>query len=652
MNGKEFDEYEDIDEMNNSDPVKDETELEDSDLESPNDKNYDEAGSIEEHQAEEVTAPGLQDEVSAAEENIGDTEESDTYFRADDSDIENVNTLLKSDDLPDTDYGVDDLQDEDFLGGDEKASDDFGSGNDFDIDEDFADDLDTEFSLGRAELDDFDEKPARKKAAVKKPAGTRTRKTSGTGTKKKKKAAKPVESDSTDDLMDEPLNSDQRSSKEEARKSASRSNKDGTRKSASRSNKEESRKTASRSRTKSVKRDDTAKRQTTRRRSDPAEDYDEDYTRDTYDDEMFDDEPYDYNTSEAYDEEYVDDEPLDGDYPDTPRKRRQSQPQGGHRRSGSLKKASGVDDFREWISDNLRYIMLGGIVLLIIIAVIVAFRGCGKGKGDGDVVPTPDESTTVVEDPGETQEVVEEEVIANPLVAAESGIVSLVNERFAALAAGNIDSVRSLQTDLSAVDEARIASESQTVESYLAKDVYTKTGMSDGTYVAYVSYDTKYIDYATAVPMLEELYIIQTGDGGFLVDSDAQTDPDIVSYMDQLRQDSDAQKLIADVQAAHNAALASDGDLSAFLSGMGEAVSAPIGAEPGDVSVDETQADDGPRMTASDDINLRSEPGGDVIGGVPSGASVRVLGTAGENNDWYEIEYDGVTGYVYSEYLY
>ena len=39
------------------------------------------------------------------------------------------------------------------------------------------------------------------------------------------------------------------------------------------------------------------------------------------------------------------------------------------------------------------------------------------------------------------------------------------------------------------------------------------------------------------------------------------------------------------------------------------------------------------------------------MGIVPSGTTVKVLGTAGDNNDWYQIEIYGIVGYVYQDLL-
>ena len=41
-----------------------------------------------------------------------------------------------------------------------------------------------------------------------------------------------------------------------------------------------------------------------------------------------------------------------------------------------------MDDFREWLSDNLRYFMLGGAILIIVVVLFCGIRACsGSNKG-------------------------------------------------------------------------------------------------------------------------------------------------------------------------------------------------------------------------------------------------------------------------------
>ena len=48
------------------------------------------------------------------------------------------------------------------------------------------------------------------------------------------------------------------------------------------------------------------------------------------------------------------------------------------------KEDKNLDDFREWLSDNLRYFMLGGAILIIVAVLFFGIRACvGNKKGNG-----------------------------------------------------------------------------------------------------------------------------------------------------------------------------------------------------------------------------------------------------------------------------
>ena len=56
-------------------------------------------------------------------------------------------------------------------------------------------------------------------------------------------------------------------------------------------------------------------------------------------------------------------------------------------------------------------------------------------------------------------------------------------------------------------------------------------------------------------------------------------------------------------------------------------------------------------MIVARNANMRDAPHGEFMRVVPSGTVVKVLGTAGDNNDWYQIEIYGIVGYVYQDLL-
>ena len=56
-------------------------------------------------------------------------------------------------------------------------------------------------------------------------------------------------------------------------------------------------------------------------------------------------------------------------------------------------------------------------------------------------------------------------------------------------------------------------------------------------------------------------------------------------------------------------------------------------------------------MIVARNANMRDAPHGEFMRVIPSGTTVKVLGTAGDNNDWYQVELYGITGYVYQDLL-
>ena len=99
-----------------------------------------------------------------------------------------------------------------------------------------------------------------------------------------------------------------------------------------------------------------------------------------------------------------------------------------------------MDNFREWLSDNLRYFMLGGAILLIVVVLffgIRAFMGSGKGDSskdtaDGQVTADNDQGN-VPSSPISEGESDEKKEDANPMEKANEEITSLIKSYYTAL---------------------------------------------------------------------------------------------------------------------------------------------------------------------------------------------------------------------------
>ena len=303
-----------------------------------------------------------------------------------------------------------------------------------------------------------------------------------------------------------------------------------------------------------------------------------------------------------------------------------------------------MDNFREWLSDNLRYIMLGGAILIIVAVLFFGIRACvgsEKGTSDGEQTTAQDNSQgndpSSPEDDGETNDGKKEED-TNPLEEGSDEITALMKSYYQALGERDITTLRTLVSNLTPSDESRITNAKDYIEGYQVDNVYAKKGLDENSYVVYTrgSLICKGID--TPAPSLWSSYVVKDSDNNYKILGDLEQNKEVSDYMDSLKSDTDVQKLTSEVQAAYEQAQKADTALAQFLNGLGE-------------EVDSTTQQDGTTMTVAEGCNVRSAANSDednIIGGLDEGDEVQVLGQEG---DWVQIEYDGQTGYVYSGLL-
>lgn len=303
-----------------------------------------------------------------------------------------------------------------------------------------------------------------------------------------------------------------------------------------------------------------------------------------------------------------------------------------------------MDNFREWLSDNLRYFMLGGAILIIAAVLFFGIRACvgsGKGTSDKEQATVQDNSQgndpSSPEDAGETNDGKKEED-TNPLEDGSEEITALMNSYYEALGERNLTTLKTLVSNLTPSDESRIANAKDYIEGYQVDKVYMKKGLDDRSYVVYTkgSFICKGID--TAAPSLWSSYVVKDSDDTYKIIGDLEQNTKVSSYMDSLKSDEDVQKLTAEVQAAYEEAQENDTSLAEFLNGLGEEV------------VSSKTSADGTLLTVTEGCNVRAgaDVESEIIGGLEEGDQIEKLGQEG---DWIQIEYEGQTGYVYCELL-
>ena len=269
------------------------------------------------------------------------------------------------------------------------------------------------------------------------------------------------------------------------------------------------------------------------------------------------------------------------------------------------------DKIREWISDNLRYMLLIGAILLIVAAVLlivhlVSPKNDGKSSG-GTVTSSstgnnvPDKKTQVkadskadsedstgissdvsdsandssadasstdtasapdAEDTGNTENT---DNTAVSFAADNVPEVSTVLEQYyTALGARDINGLFAVTDNLTAEEQAQIEAESD-VESYGDVKAYTISGPSDGTYITFVSSRCKYLGINQTLPMLSEYYLYTKEDGSLKIMDDTDSDAAVTEAMKAALENEEVKNLIEQVQNDYQNALDADASLRAYV---------------------------------------------------------------------------------------
>ena len=259
------------------------------------------------------------------------------------------------------------------------------------------------------------------------------------------------------------------------------------------------------------------------------------------------------------------------------------------------------DKIREWISDNLRYMLLIGAILLIVAAVLlivhlVSPKNDGKSSG-GTVTSSstgsnvPDKKTQVKADSkadsedstGISSDVsdsandssadasstdtasapdAEAEPTSEPEAADDTSntentdntavsfaadnvpeVSTVLEQYYTALGARDINGLFAVTDNLTAEEQAQIEAESD-VESYGDVKAYTISGPSDGTYIAFVSSRCKYLGINQTLPMLSEHYLYTTEDGGLKIMDDTDSDAAVTEAMKAALENEEVKNLI------------------------------------------------------------------------------------------------------------
>lgn len=307
-----------------------------------------------------------------------------------------------------------------------------------------------------------------------------------------------------------------------------------------------------------------------------------------------------------------------------------------------------MDDFREWLSDNLRYFMLGFGIIIVLVILFFGIRFLSSVFGDTrkddnevtqqqeDLIEEQednqaDETEDETENNEQIPEPTQEAAVENSLEKnAYPTVNALMQKYYTALGNRDIQGLKELVDQLDPSDESAI-SNSKYIEGYSSIETYAKQGLTDDSYVVFASYGHKYVGYDTVLPGVSCLYVDTKEDGSlYIVAEPTQEQQD---YITEVMNDQDCQELLEAKQKEYDDTLAVDTELASYLSELGVEGSAAMEAEVGSM------------ITVKSNCNVRKEAStdSDKLGELVGGQEVKKTGQEG---DWIQIEFNGQTGYV------
>ena len=322
---------------------------------------------------------------------------------------------------------------------------------------------------------------------------------------------------------------------------------------------------------------------------------------------------------------------------------------------------------KDWIMDNTKIVMPVVLVVCVLITIFVAINANQKEA----LKKEAEEAAAAIAGQEESASV---EGLSTPVYELEENaypeINNIIKTYYDAQASGDVETIASLNTYLNDIEKIRIQEMSKYIEGYPVLNVYTKPGLAENTYVAYVYSEVKFTDVDQELPGLKTYYIGQDVDGQYFI-NDGTYDDTVRNYIKEVTLQDDVVDLNNKVVVEYNDLLAEDDELNEYVAYLKEKINEDVGVilakeeTPDAAQTEETEEEtaegaeestEGTVTTvtmvkATDVVNIRTSDSetADKIDKAQVGQEFKLLEQRG--NGWSRIEYNGQDAYIKSEYL-
>ena len=227
----------------------------------------------------------------------------------------------------------------------------------------------------------------------------------------------------------------------------------------------------------------------------------------------------------------------------------------------------------DWIMDHNKIVMPLVLVVCVLITIMVAVnankREALEKEAEQAAIALASDESSGASDGLEIPNVPLEE-------NAHPEINDMVRTYYNAQVEGDIATITSLNAYLNEIETIRMQELSKYIDSYPTLNVYTKPGLEENTYVAYVCSEVLFTDAEVALPGMQTYYIgLNTKDGSFI--NDGTYDDTVWNYIKQLTLQDDVVDLNNKVTVEYNELLAEDEELNEFIAYLREKTNEDVG---------------------------------------------------------------------------
>ena len=329
-----------------------------------------------------------------------------------------------------------------------------------------------------------------------------------------------------------------------------------------------------------------------------------------------------------------------------------------------------IEDIKEWVSDA-KIVMPIVLLVCVLITVLVAVNANKKAAEEVEAQIAGIEGENGAESAPEAALETAEELPELELeLNAYPGVNPLMNDYYAAMAAGDVETIESMNAYVDDREKIRIQEMSKYVDSYQELDVYTKLGPVEGSYLVYVYSKVKFTEYDKLVPGMKAFYVCTDENGNCYING-GETNSVVTNYIRDISLQDDMVDLNNKAVAEYNELLESDDELKAFLADLSNRIDISVGeilakeeeearaAEEAQAAAEETPAEEGEeaqsntvkKVRATDVVNVRSSDSetADKLGKAQIGDEFTLLEERG--NGWSKISFEGQDAFIKTEFL-